>query len=47
MINLTFDVLKQQGGGRDGRAVRASGGAARGCKDLVMHCFECHTNEAN
>lgn len=44
VINLTFDVLKQQGGGRDaGAAV----GAARGCKDLVIHCFECRANEAN
>ncbi len=44
VINLTFDVLKQRGGGRD---EGAAGGAARGCKDLVMHCFEWRANEAN
>lgn len=44
VINLTFDVVKQQGGGRD---EGAAGGAARGCKDLVIHCFECQANEAN
>lgn len=44
VINLTFDVLKQQGGERDEGAAE---GAAWGCKDLVIHCFECQANEAN